>query len=181
MKDDKYDQIKELLQKAGPFRIGVVVLCGILLLIISCGNIFDKKSEKTDAKAVQEQQEQGDTLEGYRVRMENQVKSILSKAEGINDVDVMITLKSSGEKVTLKDNTVNADKSEEETVLVEDEEKKTLPYVVKEDEPEIEGILVVCEGGNQPTIQREIIDGISALFPVESHKIKVMKSKEAKE
>ena len=71
-------------------------------------------------------------------------------------------------------------KSEEESVLIESGDDGTSPYIVQEREPEIEGILVVCGGGDSPSVQREIIAGISALFPVESHKIKVMKSKEAK-
>ena len=71
-------------------------------------------------------------------------------------------------------------KTEEETVLLDGESRESSPYVVQEIEPQIEGIVVVCSGGDSPAMQREIISAISALFPVESHKIKVMKSKEAK-
>jgi stage III sporulation protein AG len=104
----------------------------------------------------------------------------LEKAEGVENVEVMITLRASKEKVTLKDSKTESGKSEEETVLTEDENKNKEPYVVQEIEPEIEGILVVCSGGDNAGVQREIIEGISALFSIESHKIKVMKSKEAK-
>ena len=181
MKDDRFDRIKEIIQKAGVFRIVLVIVSGVLLLLISCGNLFDKKEADENAVPAGQQQELDENnMDGYKNRMENQVKSILGKVDGVDDVDVMITLKASKEKVTLKDNTVNADKSEEETVLIEDGDKNTSPYVVQEVEPEIEGILVVCAGGDRPAVQREIIDGISALFSVESHKIKVMKSKEAK-
>ena len=90
------------------------------------------------------------------------------------------SLQASKEKVALKDSRTDDSKTEEETVLLDGESRESSPYVVQEIEPQIEGIVVVCSGGDHPAIQREIIGAISALFPVESHKIKVMKSKEAK-
>lgn len=178
--NDYMEKGKELIKKAGMFRILVVIVTGILLLLLSCDSFGGKEKEEAgesaSTKDVQTEQKQSSS---YKEQMEAQVKQILEKVDGVGAVSVMLTLKASGEKVMLKDNTVSVDKSEEETVLIEDENKNTSPYVVQEAEPEIEGIVVVCSGGDRPVIQREIIAGISALFPVESHKIKVMKSKEA--
>lgn len=178
---DYLEKMKEMVHKAGPFRIAAVIVSGVLLLLLSCGNVFSKPDKKEEPAAASESAGQPESeLTDYKEQMETQVKEILERVEGVGAVDVMITLKSSREKVTLKDNSANADKSEEKSVLIEDENNNTAPYIVQEVEPEIEGILVVCGGGADPGIQREIIAGISALFPVESHKIKVMKSKEAK-
>ena len=178
---DYFEKLKEIVHKAGMFRILVVIVSGVLLLLISYGKVFEKE-EPRPAETVEEGDNQASTgeLGNYREQMEGQVKAILEKVEGVGAVDVMLTLKASREKVTLKDNSASSDKSEEESVLLQDENKNMSPYVVQEVEPEIEGIVVVCAGGGNPTIQREIIAGISALFPVASNKIKVMKSKEAK-
>lgn len=178
-KDEVTEKIKELIQKAGPMKLGIVVVSGVLLILLSCGGLTGKVPSGTE-NPVEREETSEDDLESYQERMETKVKKILEKVEGVEDVDVMITLRASKEKVALKDTKVDSGKSEEETVLTEDENRNTSPYVVQEVEPEIEGILVVCSGGDSPALQREIIDGISALFPVESHKIKVMKSKEAK-
>lgn len=180
-KDELTDRIKEIIQNAGPVKILIVILSGVLLLLISCGNLFEKKEmDMEKSTLVQKESEPGDNLQDYRNMMEEQVRSILEKVDGVGDVDVMITLRTSKEKVTLKDNTIDEQRREEETVLIQDENDNTSPYVIREVEPQIEGILVVCAGGGRAAVQREIIDGISALFSVESHKIKVMKSKEAK-
>ncbi|MCI8365191.1 MAG: hypothetical protein HFG34_09620 [Eubacterium sp.] len=177
--DEWKDRLRELVQKAGIFKIVIVILSGILLIFLSWGGMSEKDEPRKEKETLTgTETEQGNDLLSYQARMEEQVEDILGRAEGIDDVDVMITLRASREKVTLKDNKRDAEKSEEESVLTEDENKKTSPYVIQEVEPEIEGILVVCAGGDNPSIQREIIAGISALFPVESHKIKVMKSKE---
>lgn len=175
------EKLKEIVQKAGPLRILAVVISGVLLLVLSYGNMFrTEESPQAVEKETASGQSSDYEMKTYREQMETRVKEILEQAEGVGTANVMITLKASKEKVTLKDNSVDADKSEEESVLVEDANKNTMPYVVQETEPEIEGILVVCSGGDSSAVQREIIAGISALFPIESHKIKVMKSKEVK-
>ena len=51
----------------------------------------------------------------------------------------------------------------------------------EEKEPELEGVVIVCDGGADAGVKREITEAVSALFQIESHKIKIMKSKEAKE
>ncbi|MCM1246149.1 MAG: hypothetical protein NC293_10965 [Roseburia sp.] len=180
-RDELTDKIKEIIQSAGPVKITIMILCGVLLLLISCSGLFEKEEVGEEERAtVQKENEPGDDLQIYKNTMEEQVRSILEKVDGVGEVDVMITLRASKEKVTLKDNTVEEKRREEETVLIQDENDNTSPYVIREVEPQIEGILIVCDGGNRAAVQREIIDGISALFSVESHKIKVMKSKEAK-
>lgn len=50
------------------------------------------------------------------------------------------------------------------------------PYVTKEMEPEIEGILVIAQGGDKPSVAQNISEAVLALFPIDAHKIKVMKS-----
>jgi len=177
--DEWKEQLRELVQKAGMLKIVIVIVSGILLIFLSWGGLSGKRAPQEEKETTAgTETEPGNDLQSYQARIEKQVENILCRVEGIDDVDVMITLRASREKVTLKDNKRDAEKSEEETVLTEDENKKTSPYVIQEVEPEIEGILVVCAGGDNPSVQREIIAGISALFPVESHKIKVMKSKE---
>ena len=41
--------------------------------------------------------------------------------------------------------------------------------------PEIEGVLVIAEGGENAVVIQNITEAIQALFGVEAHKIKIMK------
>ncbi len=41
--------------------------------------------------------------------------------------------------------------------------------------PKVEGVLVVAQGGGDPKVAKNISDAVLALFPVEVHKIKVVK------
>ena len=49
------------------------------------------------------------------------------------------------------------------------------PYVVKQIEPEIEGVLVAAQGGGDETVVNEITYAVQVLFDVPVHKIKVVK------
>lgn len=176
------EEIKKIIRRAGPVRLGIVVLCGIVLMLISYGNSADgDRDEKNDTgKTVQESDTRGEQLQ-YREQMKKELVELLRGVEGVGNVEVMLTLKASNEKVTLKDNTDKGDSTEEQTVLIEDGSRNSSPYVIQEKEPELAGVVVVCDGGADAGVKREITEAVSALFQIESHKIKIMKSKEAKE
>ncbi|MGN1206438.1 MAG: hypothetical protein ACI4SQ_05565 [Eubacterium sp.] len=180
MKETWSDSIKQIVKKAGKGKILLLIVVGVLLLLVSMQEEKRQTKQTEKQQDTLEEQSTSDDMQRYREKMERQVKEILEQVEGVGKADVMLTLQASKEKVTLKDNTQDDTKTEEETVLLDGESRESSPYVVQEIEPRIEGIVVVCSGGDSPAMQREIIGAISALFPVESHKIKVMKSKEAK-
>ena len=49
--------------------------------------------------------------------------------------------------------------------------------MVKTTSPQVEGVLVVCEGAGVGTVSKNITDAIEVLFGIEPHKIKVVKMK----
>lgn len=173
------EEMKKVIQKVGVMRLVLVVVCGMLLLFLSySGSSGEPDTELADTKEVMNETT---TLEDYKKAREEELKELLQKVDGVGKAEVMITLKASNEKVTLKDNSSRGETSEEKTVLVENSDRDSSPYIIQEKEPEIEGIVIVCEGGYDSVIKREITDAACALFSIESHKIKIMKSKEAKE
>ncbi len=186
-------KIKELIQKIGTVRLVILVLAGILLLILSfpSGNSTSTEEAEVDEETVSTDEIALDAMQKYAKNQEAETEEILSKVEGIGDVKVMLTLASSEERITLQDNDVTQDDSQEEdhtggsrteekyessqeNVLVESGGEKS-PYVVQINSPAIEGVLVVAKGIDSSKKEREIIEAIQALFPIETHKIKVMK------
>ena len=167
----------------------VIILIGVLLMVISIPT--DDKEEWVEET---EQESQLSQSENTTVKeLERRLEEILSHVEGVGKVQVMITLKSKGERVVEKDlesseSTVEDSASGKESSKSRDVTKKETtvtysqgsgsnePYVIKELEPEIEGVLVIAEGGNSPAVARNISEAILALFSVDAHKIKVMKA-----
>ena len=49
------------------------------------------------------------------------------------------------------------------------------PFVIEETAPEVEGVLVAAQGGENLKVAEDISDAAQVLFGVEAHKIKIMK------
>lgn len=164
----------------------ILVLTGILLLVIAMP-VPGKSSKKEPVEASQTEAGEGGDME----MLEQRLEKALANVEGVGRVRVMITKKSSGEKIVEKDVPVT-DKStaeeenggnrstvertqEESTVYQQDGSGGQTPYVIRETEPEIQGVIIVAEGGGNARTVQDITEAVMALFGVEAHKIKVMK------
>ena len=174
-------------------QLFILLLAGILLVVI-VSPVPDQEEERigTGAGVQETEMEGGDFGQEYEKLLEKRVESTLECVEGVGKVKVMITLKSSGEKVIEKDS-----QSEENHVTEEDSkggsrssddqsvnhtsvyEQKSdgtqTPYVSKEMTPEIEGMVIAADGGDNPVVVKNLTEAVQALFGVDAHKIKIMK------
>lgn len=184
------------LREIGLDKLVIMGLCGVFLLVLSLPS-FSKKEEATKSaseqdKNLQSAQSEPESLEAYVERMEEKLSGVLRRVNGVGSTEVMITVKGTKEKVTLKDRPYTKEESrsedldgrgsestsltqEDESILVDDASGEKTPYVIKETEPEIEGVIVLAKHGDQAVVQQEIIEAVQALFDVPIHKIKVMK------
>ena len=180
-------------KKGSPVLIGLLV--GLLLLVITWPDNSSKKQNtqtKTNAPAVENNVRNTEDLAQERTqRMEQRLEEVLREVDGVGEVKVMITLRSCGayivEKGTRTSNsqntqdqsgdksTANAQDFEENTVFEKQENGAETPYVKEITEPEVEGVIVAAEGGNNAKTAADITDAVVALFGIEVHKIKVMK------
>ena len=130
----------------------------------------------------------------YVENQEERLKNILEQMDGVGKIQVMIRAKASKEYVVEKDlttstNTVSetdsqggtrqsSEASKSETSLyTKDGSGNDIPWVIKEMEPEIEGVVVAAEGGGNEQIANEITQAVQVLFNIPIHKIKVVKMK----
>jgi stage III sporulation protein AG len=193
------DKKKISLKEIGLPKLIMIFMVGILIILLSFPGIFSsKKSTDDNSQDSNTGVVQNDTnttsydANTYITEMENKLKNILEKVSGIGEVEVMITLKSSREKVPLKDtpstqeslNEVDGEggsrtdsnvKREESTVLAPNEDGNSEPYIIQELEPVIEGVCVIAEGGDDVYIKMDIMEAAEVLFDVPAHKVKVMK------
>ena len=45
----------------------------------------------------------------------------------------------------------------------------------KEMAPEVEGVVILAQGGDDPVVEQEITQAVQALFGIDTHKIRIMK------
>ena len=178
----------------------ILLLTGILLMVIAVpAGKTGKNSSSVSGSSTEGSVNgvsSGTDEEAYTSYLEGRLSRTLSRIEGAGDVKVMITLKSSAEKVLDKDT-----ESDQETVTEEDSQGGTRqsskaskkentvyasgsdssiqgsgsPYVSKELSPEIEGVVVIADGGGNAVVKENISSAVQALFDIEPHKIRIMK------
>lgn len=131
------------------------------------------------------------TEDTYERLLEVRLEEVLSYVEGAGKIKVMVTLKASGERIILTEspytkNTVNEqdggggtrntiELSQSDTVVYLEENGTKIPYMIQERAPEIEGILVIAQGADNDSVKKELNAAITALFDLQSHKIKICK------
>lgn len=173
----------------------LILLSGILLLVI----VFPVPEQRESSSAAQQAGDAETSLSSeirdngdYERYLEEKTSRILEDVEGVGEVTVMITLKSDGQKIIEKDQSSSSQSTDEEdssggTRSVEDRSSdktsiyeqtadgSSTPYVSKELAPEVEGVVVIADGGDNAVVAQNITEAVQALFGVEAHKIKIMK------
>lgn len=172
----------------------VLALGGVLLLILAMP-VSEKKNTdaaKATDTVTQMAETQGETAEeAYTLYLERKLANLLGKMDGAGKVKVMVTLADAGENVVEKDTNrqdnevgeqdasggsrTTTEKKEESTTVYVENGSDSYPYVNRKILPTVEGVVVVAEGGDNPTVISNISDMVMALFRVEAHKIKVVK------
>lgn len=180
-------------------RLAILFLCGLLLLVVAVpvpktGGEVDKDTKIDGGESGKGETYETDSMADYEKYLEQKTAQTLGVVDGgAGKVTVMITLKSTGQKVVEKDQqsthqtTKEADSQGETRESEEKSLDKTtvysqggtdgtqIPYVSKENAPEVEGILVIADGGGNAVVAKNLTEAVQALFGVEAHKIKIMK------
>ena len=181
--------------KSGKNKWLVMLAVGLIFLILAFPFGSEKKEdleESSDSVSLQrEETETAAAAVSYERFLEQRLEDILSHVDGVGQVEVMIVLKSSEEKVWRVDRDTSYSITQEtdqnggsrrvesqavtENTILSGQTGKEEPLLAEEMKPEISGVIISAEGGKSPQVQAEISAAVEALFDVPSHKIKVLK------
>ncbi len=139
------DKLKNILIKTGPLRLVLLIGCAVALALLSA----QPEKSRNDEAQVKEQYPNTAAPEedDAETAYAKKLEECLSYVQGIGRVKVMITFK----------------------------EKETESFNKGKYLPEVEGVLIIAQGGDDAKIKNEITEAAKVLFGVEAHKIKVMK------
>ena len=163
----------------GDKKIKFIVILGVFLIILIAfsGSFTSSNKSRDKPEAVEE------TMSSHKEKLENEIKTLIEKIDGVGIADVMITLKSDGEYVYAKEEKKNTDKSsdidvlqqsdnyENTTILVEDENGRKQALVRTRLEPEVNGVLVVCEGGANPMVEEKVTNAVKTVLGIGSNNV----------
>lgn len=192
---EKKNFLKELFQpenKKTRMNLFTIFIIGILLLIM--GDTFFANKEKETKTLPQEQKEEVQVGNLTEKDLEKRLKEILSQIEGAGQVEVMVTLRTSAESVVAHEEKKEENRTEEEAnqgvtktseitkqentvVMLEDSKGNRSPFIVKENVPQVEGIVIVAQGSGNATVRNAMSAAAQALLDVPAHKIAILKMK----
>ena len=200
---DKITGVKKLRKD----QLLIMILSGILLCVIAFpvkekntgssankSNISDRYSVTMEKNTqVQAEPDSGWQSEkvgepSYTVYWEEKLTKSLSQIEGAGEVEVLITLKESEERILEKDipeqvsettetdaeggsRVISERRQEETTVYTVNGDGQNVPYVSKVIQPVIEGVVVIAQGGDSEIVKQNIIETIQVLFGIEGRMV----------
>ncbi|MFI3312592.1 MAG: hypothetical protein R3Y62_01765 [Eubacteriales bacterium] len=166
------EEWKKIWSKLGKFRYPLLILLvGIVLMLLPT------KEEETEVVAEPTPSIALDTL----AQTEAQLEALLSNADGVGTVQVMLQYATSDKIIYQLDVTQELDtamdstysRTAEETALNGNE-----PMVVQTIYPTYSGAVVVAEGGDNPTVKLNLVKAVSSLTGLGADAITVIKMKD---
>ncbi len=174
------NKIKErlkLLLYSGDKKIKIIVAVGLIGMVLILASEMLPDTQSTD--------DTSDTAaadyDEYTQNLENRLVSLIGEIDGVGECKVMITLENSAESVYATNNENKSDENsydeKDEYVLYESSGDES-PVLIKEYMPKVQGVTVVCSGGDDIVTKEKIIDSVTALFNLPANRVSVSKIKD---
>lgn len=160
----------------------ILSVVGIALIFFST-YIGGNKSENSNVKTKESSSESEYSQEDYKNSLQENLKDTISKIQGVGNIKVMVTMESSPQKeyaTEKKINTENAsnkttDKTETAYIKVKDSNGSEHAISLTEYAPKVRGVVIICDGGDQPYIKEKVTDAVVAAVGVSSSHVCVTK------
>lgn len=158
--------------------VAIIFIVIALLLYFTISDVVDKGESPKEEE---------------QTSLEMQVQSILSTIDGVGASKVLITFKGSEKQVlamqeetkttSVTDSETNGNRTTTETVTEKTPIMVTIngvtqPVVLQTYRAEIDGIVVVADGGDDVLVKMKIVDAVCTLLNVDTAKIKIFKMNE---
>ena len=169
--------------------IVILGLIGILLIFIS--TYIKPSSYGSRAETEESEELTADELEKYRSALSEELGNMLASMNGVGRTKVMITIGGTARNVYATDTDVNGRETsrksgDDENGDRQSNEKKTCIVIRQRDGsekalsvgqlmPEIKGVLVVCDGGDDEDVRKRVTDAVKAALDIGDRHICVTK------
>lgn len=200
MDKDKFNDEINKLMKNKKFVNCLIVLLVIIFLWLALSNFIgdDAGLRKGNGNNTPNGAEEVSTDDGittskelldYEAQKKEELKSILSKIDGVGQVDVEIYFESSEVLVPATNSSIQKSETQEEdnnggnrvtkqetegtTVVMQSDSSTSEPFITKTYKPQITGIIIVAEGAKSSKITYDIQKAVSNFYNLSLDKVNV--------
>ncbi|MFT8889347.1 MAG: stage III sporulation protein AG [Ethanoligenens sp.] len=171
-----------LLSAKGSSILLLVGMGGVLLIFLSqfWSTPSSKQTANTSTAKI--------TTVDYAKQLEGNLRGIIGNIQGVGRVQVLVTLESGvqyvyeqNQKSTNNRTTASGDNAqtqentntEQDTVLADNGNGAQQPLIKTEMQPPVKGVVVVCDGGNDPTVQDEVLQTVMTALNLQATSISI--------
>ena len=161
------DKFKELYSRYK--FVALILLVGIILMVLP------------DSSSPQTEQHEQITVEAVAPDNADRIEEILGQIAGVGKVKVLLTEAAGAETVyQINEDRTNSDDTESsrtETVIVSNSDREEVGLIRTVTPPVYLGAIIVCQGGDVPSVKLAIVQAVSNVTGIRSDRISVLKMK----
>lgn len=154
--------------------IVIVIIFVSILLLIYFGDSSNKSNENNGLQNYT-------SYEAYTKDLETRLSKVLSKIEGVGDINVMITLDGSPELIIAynTEEKINNSLSTNESVTIKKEpiiitqDGSSNPLILSEKLPSILGVVIVAQGANNVAVKLNLLSATTKLLNISVNSIEI--------
>ena len=164
-------------KKRGQYALPALLLAGVLgVILLLVGNLGSRgDGQNTEVETDARDRNSAQRLADYTETLESRIAALCETVDGVSSVRVAVTLASGYEYVYAKDATAEengtGDVSGSYTYVVIGSGSSEQVVYLSEKPPKIGGIGIVCRGGGNAAVQKELIALVCAAFDVGSNQV----------
>ena len=167
--------------KGGKATKWIVALGVIGIGLILLSEFWPQKTQETAAKA---------TAQDFVADTEKRLTEMISNISGAGQCRVMVTLENGVEYVYATEQKINSDRTEdtggssskysqrddsEESIILVEVNGERQGLLVKEIQPTVRGVVIICEGGDDPAVQEQITDAVTTALNISTKRVSISK------
>lgn len=151
------------------------------LLVAAVGVVLMALPALGGGGETQPAQQSGREVEFGTEELEGRLEETLSRMEGVGEAHVVLTLHSGPGQVLAQDDQQSARAEQSEsartTVILSRGSGVEEPVVLRQLSPQFQGALVVCSGGDDPSVRLKVVEAVAAVTGLGADQIAVSKGK----
>ena len=158
------DTMKQIAPLARKYRYVLIVILAGLVLMLLPENVQEKPPEHLPEVSTESS-------------LEEDLEMILSKIQGVGKVQVLLTESQGTRTIYVQDESSSQDSLKTDAVILTDSARAQKGLVSQVIPPVYQGAIVVCQGGDNPSVRLAVVEALCDATGLSADKITVLKMK----
>ena len=161
-------------------RVRLLVAAGLLGMgLILCSELLAGEEPKKSEPAMKQPEQQN--AQQSEQQLQQRLEEIISQIDGVGECSVMLTFEESERSVYAVEDSVSQEQdrqtnsgsssSQKKLVLVEDGEGGNQPVLEKKVRPQVNGVVVVCQGAKSMTVCQQVTEAVTTVLGIRSTQV----------